>query len=199
MVTSPARPLSTSHTRRPRVERCAPRGGYSLLELLVVIAILIILGAIIAPTFTSISKDSQVKAAADTVRGRAMAARSAAISENRTYKLAVSSDGLRVRVAPDDTAFTTQAVSEDDDDAGPTVTEDNLPKGVSAKLVVLAGQQSVTDDAGWVRVATFNPDGTCRDDQAVIEVAEPGITPLWVRIRGLTGATAVGPKPKGAL
>ncbi len=176
------------------------RAGFTLVEVLLVMAILVAVGAILAPSFTTFSGDTKVKAAGDAIRARATEARGAAIGENRAYKLAVSTDGRRVRVAPDDMAFGSQAQTDEDGD-GPLVAEDDLPTGVTATPLFDAGQQAAADDGGWVRVATFNPDGTCRDDQAVIEVREQGVAAVWVRIRGLTGGATVGPalnKGKGA-
>ena len=137
-----------------------------------------------------------MKAAADAVQARANEARAAAVGENRTYRLAVSSNGTQVRVAPDDSAFDTIDASGATDIDGPTVVIDTLPKDVTATPVADPEEPAVTDDAGWVRVATFKSDGTARRD-AVIEITEPGVAPLWVRVRGLTGATTIGPRPQG--
>lgn len=175
----------------PRRRPAPPaRAGFTLVEVLLVMAILIIVGAILAPSFMAMSGDTKVKAAGDAIRARATEARGAAIGENRAYKLAISSDGLRIRVAPDDMGF---GFGADEDSDGPLVVEDDLPKGVIATPLFDAEAPVAADDAGWVRVATFNPDGTCRDDLAVIEVREQGVAAVWVRIRGLTGGATVGP------
>lgn len=171
------------------------RAGFTLLEVMLVMAILIIFAAVAAPTVFSLTRDTKVKAAADTIRARANEARAAAVGENRTYRFSLSSDGTRVRVAPDDTAFDTIDLTDALDADEPTIVEETLPKEVTAQPIADPEQPQVTDDAGWVRVATFKSDGTTQRD-SVIEITEAGVAPLWVRIRSLTGATTVGPKPK---
>lgn len=177
--------------------RRTPRRGYTLMELLVVIAILMVLGAVLAPTFRSLSGNSKTKAAADTVRGRLSDARAYAVEQGRAYRVAVSPDGARVRVTPVD----------DVDPADPTVTpyfaEDDLPDQVSAALASFDPDAGMlmTDPDGWVWVATFLPDGTCKEDGPAVRVSEPGVQPYIVRVRGMTGATDVGPEsgqPAGA-
>jgi Tfp pilus assembly protein FimT len=178
---------------RPR--RCR-RSGYTLLELLAVIAILITLGGLIAPTFSTLAGDTKVKAGADLIRGRIADAKAAAMQEGRAYRVAISEDGTRVRVSPDEVAFAlAPATGDDDDDMGPLVVEDDLPTNVTAVPQLAEGSQPVIDQGGWVRVLTFLPDGTCREDIAIIEVREPGTHSMVVRVRGLTGASSVSVAP----
>ena len=163
------------------------RAGYTLMEVLVVLAILIILGALLAPTFNSFSRDTKVKAATDTIMARIADARASAIERGLPYRLALSEDGLHLRIAPDDQAYANHTVTSDEDD-NPLVAEADFPKDVTVQHLMDEESQAVTDQAGWVRVATFLPDGTCREDLAVIQVREPGVYPILIRIRGLTGA-----------
>ena len=163
------------------------RAGYTLMEVLVVLAILIVLGAVLAPTFNSFSRDTKVKAATDTVMARIADARASAIERGLPYRLALSEDGLHIRIAPDDQAYANQTVTTDDDDH-PLVAETDFPKDVKVQHLMDDDFQEVKDQAGWIRVATFLPDGTCREDLAVIQVREPGVYPILIRIRGLTGA-----------
>ncbi len=172
------------------------RPGYTLLELLAVVAILILLGGILAPTITALGGDTKVKAGADVVRARMAEARAAAIDEGRAYRVAVSQDGTQVRVAPDDLDSATQAPT-DDDGKGPVIVEDTLPQTVTAVPIPDEGATPVVDAAGFVRVVTFLPDGTCREASAVVEVREPGVHSMIVRVRGLTGATSVTAGPVG--
>lgn len=170
------------------------RPGYSLVELLVVMAALVVLGGVLVPTLTGVARDTRVKAGADLLRQRVADARAHAIGEARAYKLAVATDGTRVRVAPDDQSFAAMAATDADAD-GHYVVEDSLPPEVqfrpSAEPASTQGMQGMTDDAGWTRVATFLPDGTCREDDADIDVQEPSCYTLRVHIRGLTGAATV--------
>src|SRR4051812_631594 len=84
--------MTAARSRRP---------GYTLVELIVVMAILLVLGAMLAPTLRATSRDTNVKAGADIVRGRMEEARANAIEDSRPYRFSVSVDGTRVRVSPD--------------------------------------------------------------------------------------------------
>lgn len=172
------------------------RPGYTLMELLAVIAILTALGGVLVPTLGGLGGDTKVKAGADAVSARMAEARAAAIEQGRAYRVAVSEDGTRLRVAPDDLEF---AGSEpiNAEGAGPVIVEDELPAPVTAVPVMDEGAQAVVDEAGWVRVVTFLPDGTCREASAAVEVKEPGVHSMLVRVRGLTGAATVTAVPAG--
>jgi prepilin-type N-terminal cleavage/methylation domain-containing protein len=165
------------------------RRGISLIEVLVTMAVLVILGGILAPTLSTMSGSTKSKAAADTLRGRIADARGAAIDDARPYRLAMSPDGLRLRVSPDDQAFMNMAATGDEDDAGPLIAESDLPDGVKIEMDA-DGAEQVTDEAGWVRIATFLADGTCREDSATLTIREAGVKPIRIRIRGLTGTAA---------
>jgi prepilin-type N-terminal cleavage/methylation domain-containing protein len=178
---------------RPR--RCR-RPGYTLLELLAVIAILVTLGGLLAPTFQSLAGDSKVKAGADLLRGRIADAKAAAMKDGRAYRVAISEDGTRVRVSPDEVAFLLDPPTADEqDDFGPLVVEDDLPTTVTVVPQLPEGAEAVVDQGGWLRVLTCLPDGTCREDVAILEVREPGTHSMIVRVRGLTGASSVSVAP----
>jgi type II secretory pathway pseudopilin PulG len=166
------------------------RSGISLVEILVTMAVIVAIGGIIAPTIQSLGRNSKSKAAEDTLRGRVADARGAAIEDARPYRLAISPDGLHIRVAPDDQAFVNAAASNDEDDAGPLITESDLPKDVTIEMQSDDGVENVVDEAGWIRVATFLPDGTCREDSSILTIREPGMPLIRIRIRGLTGTAS---------
>ncbi len=166
------------------------RRGYSLIEVIAVMALLVVLGGITAPTIRTFGRDSKIKAGTDVVRGRVADARAAAIDSNRPYRLSVSPDGTKLRVSPDDAALAGSAANPDELD-GPTIIETDLPKDITIVPETDAELQAVVDAEGWVRVATFLPNGTCREDSAVIEVREPGTLTVIVRVRGLTATATV--------
>jgi len=163
------------------------RRGYTLIEMLAVMAILVVLGGIAAPALRTFTRDSHVKAGGDTLRGRIADARANAIEDNRPYRLSISPDGTKIRVSVDDPMSV--AATEDSDE--PTVIESELPKDVTVVRDEDALGPATTDDAGWIKVATFLPNGTCKEDSALLEVREPGSKSLLVRIRGLTATATI--------
>jgi prepilin-type N-terminal cleavage/methylation domain-containing protein len=173
------------------------RHGYTLMELLAVVAILTALGGILVPTLSGFGGDTKVKAGADAVRARLSEARAAAIEQGRPYRVAVSEDGTRVRVAPDELGFADFEPLGEEGTTGPVIVEDALPDTVTAVPVFDEGAQAVVDEDGWVRVVTFLPDGTCREATAAVEVREPGVHAMLIRVRGLTGAATVISVPAG--
>jgi prepilin-type N-terminal cleavage/methylation domain-containing protein len=171
-----------------------PRKGYTLLELLVVLAVILILGMAVTLTLEGNYANTRQKAAADLVRARIADARAKAMERGQWYRVAVSSDGSRLRVAPDGTEFA--ALSADDPPAfNASVTEDRLDK---ATVHVLAdGDAEVVQEGDWITIATLKPDGTCKEDRVLVEVREGNQSPMYVRIRGITGTAAVVRTPPG--
>jgi prepilin-type N-terminal cleavage/methylation domain-containing protein len=167
------------------------RRGYTIIELLVVMAALLVLGALALPTLFGMKGDTRSKAAADMLRARMNEARAKAMEDGTPYRLAVSGDLKRLRLAPDTFEATGVNPTAGDDATAPTVREDDLPDGVTAQMLLDENEQSMQDQAGWVRVATFLPDGTCREDTVEVEIKEPGTAPFIVKLRGLTGAVSV--------
>lgn len=161
--------------------------GYTLIEIIVVMALIALLGAILVPTLTSVEGDRPIKAAGDLIRARMAEARSRAMDDGITYRLALSQDGRRVRVAPDDPAFT-DAGPHDDDTAGPLISDNVLPKTVTARVISDEAGDATVDQFGWTRIATFEPLGTCRETVVELELTQPGTYALIVRLRGLTGS-----------
>jgi len=174
------------HSARP------VRSGASLLEVLIVMAIIVAFGAIALPQLRDFNGDSRIKAAADTVKGRIANARAASLESGRPYRLALNPEGNRFRIAPDELAFQNVAANDEDEEADSIlVGETNLPKDVTAEIVTADGSTGAVDDNGWTRVATFRPDGTCREDSVTIRLTEPGTLPILIQIRGLTGAATI--------
>ena len=174
------------------------RSGITLIELLVVLAVMVILGAFLVPTLAGLNRDTKLKAAGDLVRQRIADARAHAIEQGQAYQLAVSSDGLRIRVTPDDPEAVATASSETDG-IFPFSSDDAFPEPVQATPVVTGDDMSMADQSGWIRVATFLGDGTCREAEAALLLKEPDTYTLRVTIRGLTGAATLAPdtRPQG--
>lgn len=170
------------------------RRGFSLMELLVVLAILIVLGAIIAPTMRSLTGDTKVKAATDQVKSHLATARASAMEQGRPYCVSVSPDGLQLRVGPADP--TTQVSTPESAGA-----DDGLPESVQLEVMAEEADEygPMLEADGWIRFVTYKPDGTCEEPSAGVRVVEPGMPPMIVRVRGMTGASeVVQPPPAGA-
>ncbi|MCS7020925.1 MAG: prepilin-type N-terminal cleavage/methylation domain-containing protein [Gemmataceae bacterium] len=169
--------------------------AYTLLELLVVLAVLLIVGLAVSLTLEGNYADTRQKAAADLLRARIADARSKAMERGQWFRVAISSDGTRVRVAPDTPEFA--AYSADDPPVfTAAVTEDRLDKATLA--VVSTGDSEQVQDGEWITVATLKPDGTCKEDQVLVEVREGNNAPIYVRIRGITGTAAIIRTPTGS-
>lgn len=172
------------------MRRTPPRGGYTLLELIAVLAIILILGAVALPSLFAVYGNVRQKAGADMVRARLADARAWAMESDRPYRVQVSEDGLRIRVS----AESPLSVQPTDDGNTPPdrSREDEFDK-VTASVELDDEMPAATDGDGWVTAATFLPNGTCREDTAVIAVAEDGFPPLRIRVRGVTGSVRVLP------
>jgi hypothetical protein len=84
-----------------------------------------------------------------------------------------------------------------EDDVTIVIGETSLPKEVTASLMT-ADEAASMDDNGWTRIATFRPDGTCREDNVTIRLNETGQIPLLIIIRGLTGAATIVKDPNAS-
>jgi prepilin-type N-terminal cleavage/methylation domain-containing protein len=167
----------------------AARRGFTLFELIVVMALLLLLAAIILPSVGAFRGDTRQRAAADSIRGEMAIARARAMEEGRPYRVAISQDKTRLRRAPDGADFA-QAQGSDRFDAAAAVV-DYAFEHVTAEVVTEQDMLPPEAAEGWVTVATVLPDGTCREDTALIVITEPDNGSLRVRVRGLTGSSRV--------
>lgn len=178
-------------TRRP-----PRRAGYTMLEMVVVMALLVIIGSVVLPTLAGFTGNVKVKGAGDAVKARLMEARLNAMEQGRPYVFSISPDGLKMRVAPDDTVE--GEVGADGQEVPTSVTTEELPSDITLKVSPPqdgAGPGTTAD--GNTLVITFQPDGTCAEDSAVLFVQESGVTGVVVTVRGLTGAVILS-KPTAA-
>ncbi len=72
------------------------------------------------------------------------------------------------------------------------VTEDSIDKA-SAHVLPDADNPEPERVGGWTTVATFLPDGTCREANVTVEVREQTFAPIRIQIRGVTGGTRLMP------
>lgn len=174
----------------------ARRKGFSILELVVVMAALLILGALVVPTLFGSRRDTHVKAGSDILHTYIAKARAKAIEDGKPYRLAIYADGKKVQIQPDvDDAGTPN--EDEDQGTGPLICEEKLPEGVMAVIVVSGDDYTPQDQSGWQRVATFLPDGTCREENVEIRVTEKGTASITLTLRGVTGncVTSKGGSP----
>ena len=169
--------------------RTAPRPGFTLLEVTLAMAVVLILGAILVPTLNGLKGNADQRGAADAVRSRIADARGLAMEHGTPYRLALSSDGTRLRVAPDGPTFTAGAGGEAS--ASARVIETKLEK---VTAVVLDAEVAI--DSDWVTIGTFLADGTCREDNATVEVREGNFPPMRVQLRGVTASSRLLPPEK---
>lgn len=172
------------------------RPGYTLIEMVVVVAVILLIGGILLPTLSGLTSDTKVKAAGDAVKARLMEARLNAMEQGRPYIFSISPDGLKMRVAADDSVE--GEVGEDGQALPGVVLADDLPEEIALKLAAAQdGNTPGTTAEGNTKVVTFQPDGTCTEDSATLYVQQNGTTGVVVTVRGLTGAVFLS-KPSAA-
>jgi Tfp pilus assembly protein FimT len=174
-----------------------PRSGVTLLELMVVLALLIILAAVAIPSLAGLKGNSDQKNASDQVRARIADARGLAMQEAVPYQLAVSSDGTKMRVAPDTSDFGSTPCS--DESTGGAKAIETCFKNATVAVIEDSDFDDTADN--WVTIAVFLPNGTCRaalledgttrNALPMLEVRETGFPPVHIQIRGLTGTSSV--------
>lgn len=187
------------------------RPAFTLLEVIVVMAILTIIGALILPSLVGMRGNTGLKAGVDSVRARMLEARTRAMDDGIAYRLLLSNDGRSLQVMPDDPAAAEALVMSGTAGAaavggasavggmsqttgtggtfGPSQ-DDQLPIGITARVQAQNGVEATIDQSGWIRVATFTPEGTCREDLVEVVVTDEAMPnyPITIRIRGVTGA-----------
>ncbi len=173
---------------RPRPNR---RAGFTLMESMAVLALLLVIAAVTFPTLRGLKGNSDQKAAADVVRGRIADARGMAMEYGQAYRLAISADGTRIRLAPDTQDFASLPAAEH---AGASVTclESRLDK-CTAGLAADDDGVAPGSDGEWQTVGTFLPDGTCREVGTVVTITETNFPPLRIQLRGVSGSSRVLP------
>lgn len=176
----------------------ASRQAYTLLEVVLVLALIVMLSAIIVPSYDAMYGDYRLTAAADMVRAAWASARAHAMEEGRPYVFAVVSGKGNFRIAPEGAEYWAGNAGEarEDTAGGLLLQEEVLPKGVRFSTAEGAPADLGSDSAmtlgsvpptAWSPIATFLPDGTARED-VVIEFQTRGSRPRVLKLRGLTGS-----------
>jgi len=187
----------------------AARRGFTLFELIVVLAVLVIAGALAAPSFRTSYTTFRLKSAADNIRAAWAKARSFAMNQACAYRFSIIPNTGSYRIGPDNPDAWTGTGSGQGPDSQPLNITDELPTGVTLGIgntqvgtpsnPGLGGSTTVgtPDEGSYVVVAVFLPNGTAREDVQIVLTAK-GVTPLSVKLRGLTGSVTTETLTPGA-
>jgi Tfp pilus assembly protein FimT len=159
---------------------------------MVVMAILVLLAVAVIPSTAGLYGGTRTKGAADQIRAELAAARAWSMEEGVPVRVAVSSDGRKIRRAPE-SEFGLPAASSTSS-AGARRTEITLDKVCAEVLADAEGGGTPSDD-GWTTIAIFMPDGTCRvpdrrsNPTYTVALKEDGrnVAGIQVTVRALTG------------
>ncbi len=192
---------------------CVSRGGFTLVETLLVLALLTAIGALVWPALEKPFAAERLRKAADQLAADLTRGRVAAINAGRAHRLQFEATTGRYGVVPvDDGADSdpfslpattdaaapqqalteqlpegvavAQIVTQDDVTPPPTMT---TPPAAAAALANDAANEAAATDSG---VIYFHPDGTT--STAEILLVGEHQSAVRLRLRGLTGAAAVG-------
>jgi type II secretory pathway pseudopilin PulG len=176
-----------------------------LLELVLVVTIVAMLAVIAYPSLTSMYSDLKMTQAADQVRAAWALGRAHALNEARPYRFAIMPDQGNYRIAPDSGDFWSGNGSSPAAQGGekPLILEESLPRGIRFVMsdapvnAAPGGEPAMVPEASapsgqYLPIATFLPDGTCREDVNIV-LTMPGVRPLIMKLRGITGAVTVRP------
>jgi Tfp pilus assembly protein FimT len=174
------------------------RRGLTLFELLLVLAVLVLVGAVVTPSLTSMYGSFKVTGAADAVRSAWARARAHAINDGRSYRFGIVPGTGNFRIAPDSGEFwagSGKSSSNDTSATPPLVVEDTVPNGVLLSAPDISGGAGAGGGQGpvglessqYVAVVVFRADGTARDDTKVVIGTGRGRT-LVLKLRSLTGS-----------
>jgi type II secretory pathway pseudopilin PulG len=179
--------------------RPVARKGYTILELVIVLAVLIILGSVLVPTLSGLYGNTRQKAAADLIRSRIVEARAKAMERGAWFRVAISQDKTRIRLAPDagvnGTAFASLPPSASSDPQS-LVVEDTFEK-VTAELVDVDPTDTRQPDGEWLTVFTVGPEGICQETtNTTISIKESNYDPVFVQVRYIAASSAIVGLPK---
>lgn len=166
----------------------------------------------IVPTLSSYYGDSKQKASADMIQQKIREARAKAMETGVWYRLAISSDKKKIRLAPDCQNFDSLEAG-DANGFNSQVVEESLEEGVTAEVVSSDDNQlanavlyqtpgaSATNNAGpsssWTTIMTFGPEGICREGLVTVAVKEGKFQDVTIQVRGIVGSSSIVPTPKG--
>lgn len=168
------------------------RRGFTLLEVILVLVIMVIVTSISVPVITTMLDDAHMTAGADMIRARLADTRARALDTGKPWKLAYLPGSSVYQYAAED-ADEWNSSSDQEPKETEEFVRGELPKDVvlAVNRDDIAGAQGKPQATGtWQTLAVFTGDGSARDDGTVY-IGKAGLMPLRVRLRGLTGSTAI--------
>ena len=173
--------------------------------MILVVAVVVLLGVMAYPSIQSMQGDLRLRQAADQVRSAWAMGRVQAVNEGRPYRFSVIPNKGNYRLAPDSSDFWSGNLPDmsGNQSERPVVLEAALPKGVRLTTAdAPPAEFDATDETSlplgqvdpgmYLPVVTFLPDGTSREDVAII-FSSKGTLPIVVKLRGITGGVTVRP------
>ncbi|MBM3994695.1 MAG: prepilin-type N-terminal cleavage/methylation domain-containing protein [Planctomycetes bacterium] len=175
-----------------RIRTSHNRTAFTLLEILLVLAIFVIMAAVSVPLMRTMLGDASATAAADAISGQLAEARARAMDEGRAWRVAVWPNSRAYQLAPEDSADWNGNPAEE------VIDKVDFIRGLIPKNTIFGTREEdifPIEKAGaptgtWTTVAVFLPDGSARDD-GLIFVGTPGIRPMRVSVRALTGTASI--------
>lgn len=197
MTTPPRDSRSVAIGRRAAFGR-ARRRGYTLMELCVVMGIIVLLAALVVPSYQGMMAGARVDAAGDMILARMADARSMAMEQGKAFRFGYQSGTGHFMIAADNSPLWQGGGAQN----GTIDTKDELagqlPQDVmfAKEMSALSNSGGPSAGGGWQVGAIFladgtghggmNSDGTTIDDMTFY-YGMSGRAPQGVRLRGLTG------------
>src|SRR5437870_771960 len=85
-----------------RAAAAAPRRGFTLLEVIVAVAVIAVVAGMVAPAFEVWLKAQKLSESVEAFRMNLVKARTRAMTEGRSYRVAWEANGSSYRIAPDE-------------------------------------------------------------------------------------------------
>ena len=99
--------------------------------------------------------------------------------------------GTCVRRAPESADFANAPAAESP--SGSATVVEYAFENATAQVQADVDGQPPPGDGSWITIATFLPDGTCRETTALVATKEEDRPDMYLRVRGLIGASSVVP------
>lgn len=195
---------------RGKSSRIRKRRGFTLVEMLLVLAILVVVAAVVLPSFYRSLRDSTLRSAAEQVRTEWNRAHIKAMKSGRIQVFRFQPGGRKFQIEPYQAAddelngvgsvntFAPPPAPQGDDENEESGTQ--LPEGITFLEGMTAEEErakAVEEAMGmgggggdWSKPILFYPDGVSSD--AWLVVADEHDSAIRVELRGLTGLAVLG-------